>query len=63
MLIIGGPPCQLFTVVGNQKGLGDTRDGFPIFIDAVQKLCLDIWLFENVRGLLYTNKWYLDETI
>jgi DNA (cytosine-5)-methyltransferase 1 len=63
MLIIGGPPCQLFTVGGNQKGLGDTRDGFPIFIDTVQKLCLDIWLFENVRGLLYTNKWYLDETI
>ena len=22
-----------------------------------------IWLFENVRGLLYRNKWYFDEII
>ncbi len=62
-VIIGGPPCQPFSVGGNQKGLQDSRDGFPIFISAVKKLCPDIWLFENVRGLLYKNRWYLDEVI
>lgn len=60
-VLIGGPPCQPFSVGGNQKGLKDSRDGFPIFISAVRRLNPEIWLFENVRGLLYKNKWYLDE--
>ena len=62
-VLIGGPPCQPFSVGGNQKGLQDSRDGFPIFISAVKRLCPEIWLFENVRGLLYKNKWYLDEIV
>ncbi|AFY31102.1 DNA cytosine methyltransferase [Calothrix sp. PCC 7507] len=62
-VIIGGPPCQPFSVGGNQKGLQDSRDGFPIFINAVKKLCPEIWLLENVRGLLYKNRWYLDEIV
>lgn len=60
-VIIGGPPCQPFSVGGKQQGLKDSRDGFPIFISAVERLRPEIWLFENVRGLLYRNKWYLDE--
>ncbi len=60
-VVIGGPPCQPFSVGGKQKGLADSRDGFPIFISAVNRLRPDIWMFENVRGLLYRNKWYLDE--
>ena len=44
-------------------GLEDSRDGFPIFISAVQKIKPEILLFENVRGLLYKNKWYLQEII
>ncbi|AFY54814.1 DNA-methyltransferase Dcm [Rivularia sp. PCC 7116] len=62
-VIIGGVPCQPFSVGGKQKGLKDSRDGFPIFINAVKKLNPQIWLFENVRGLLYRNKWYFDEII
>ncbi|MDX2284288.1 MAG: DNA cytosine methyltransferase [Bacteroidia bacterium] len=57
-IVIGGPPCQPFSVGGHQKGIEDARDGFPIFIDAVRRLQPRIWMFENVRGLLYTNKWY-----
>jgi DNA (cytosine-5)-methyltransferase 1 len=60
-VVIGGPPCQPFSVGGKQQGLKDSRDGFPIFISAVERLRPEIWLFENVRGLLYRNKWYLDE--
>jgi len=59
-IIIGGPPCQPFSVGGHQKGVDDARNGFPIFIDAVQKLQPSVFLFENVRGLLYTNKWYFE---
>jgi DNA (cytosine-5)-methyltransferase 1 len=59
-IIIGGPPCQPFSVGGNQKGIKDARDGFPVFIDAVKKLQPKVFMFENVRGLLYTNKWYFE---
>ncbi|MFI5140594.1 MAG: DNA cytosine methyltransferase, partial [Sphingobacteriales bacterium] len=62
-IIIGGPPCQPFSVGGNQKGIEDARDGFPIFIDAVKKLQPKVFMFENVRGLLYTNKWYFELVI
>lgn len=60
-IIIGGPPCQPFSVGGSQKGLKDSRDGFPAFISAVEQINPDIWMFENVRGLLYRNKWYFEE--
>jgi len=60
-VLIGGPPCQPFSVGGKQRGLKDSRDGFPIFISAVKILRPEIWLFENVRGLLDRNKGYLDE--
>jgi len=60
-VVIGGPPCQPFSVGGNQKGIEDERNGFPIFIKAVEKLQPRVFMFENVRGMLYSNKWYLDE--
>jgi DNA (cytosine-5)-methyltransferase 1 len=62
-VIIGGPPCQPFSVLGHQSGLKDSRDGFPVFISVVEKLQPEIWLFENVRGLLYQNKWYFEEVL
>ncbi len=62
-IVIGGPPCQPFSVGGKQLGLEDSRDGFPVFIEAIKKLDPDIWMFENVRGLLYRNKHYFEEII
>ena len=62
-VVIGGPPCQPFSVGGKQMGLEDSRDGFPIFIEAVQQLNPEVFLFENVRGMLYRNKWYLIEVL
>jgi len=62
-IIIGGPPCQPFSVGGRQNGLNDSRDGFPIFINAVKQQKPQLWLFENVRGMLYRNKEYLQEII
>ena len=62
-VIIGGPPCQPFSVGGYQRGIEDPRNGFPTFLEAVKKIAPKICLFENVRGLLYTNKWYFEEIL
>lgn len=59
-IVIGGPPCQPFSVGGNQDGVNDPRNGFPIFIDAIRQVKPRVFMFENVRGLLYSNKWYFD---
>ncbi len=59
-IIIGGPPCQPFSVHGKQLGMNDARDGFPIFLDAISRLKPKIFLFENVRNLAFSHKWYLD---
>lgn len=62
-VVIGGPPCQPFSVGGHQMGIRDARDGFPAFIAAVEQAQPDIWIFENVRGLMYRNKDYLEAII
>lgn len=62
-VIIGGPPCQPFSVGGHQLGLKDSRDGFPIFISAIERVQPEFWMFENVRGVLYSNRWYFDEIL
>ena len=59
-IVIGGPPCQPFSVGGNQNGIHDSRNGFPFFVDAIRKVKPKVFMFENVRGLLYSNKWYLE---
>ena len=62
-IVIGGPPCQPFSVGGKQLGLKDSRDGFPIFLSAIRQLNPEVFMFENVRGMLYKNKWYLKEVV
>lgn len=59
-IVIGGPPCQPFSRFGNQMGLEDARDGFPIFIDAVRRIRPRVFMFENVANILGRHKWYLD---
>ena len=59
-IVIGGPPCQPFSVRGKQQGMLDARDGFPVFIDAVRQLSPKVFLFENVRNLAFSHKWYLE---
>ncbi len=60
-VVIGGPPCQPFSVGGHQKGIDDDRNGFPAFLGAVRQVQPSLIMFENVRGMLYSNKWYFDE--
>lgn len=62
-LIVGGPPCQPFSVGGLQLGVEDPRDGFPAFLSSVERLRPKLAMFENVRGMLYKGKSYLEEII
>lgn len=58
-VIIGGPPCQPFSVGGLQNGHKDGRDGFPAFLSAVERYQPRVVVFENVRGMMYRNRIYL----
>jgi site-specific DNA-cytosine methylase len=62
-LVIGGPPCQPFSQIGYQRGMRDPRDGFPIFLDTVNRVRPKIAIIENVRGLLFRNKDYLRQAV
>lgn len=62
-VVIGGPPCQPFSVGGAQNGHRDDRNGFPAFLAAVDQLNPDIALIENVRGMMYRNRPYLDAVV
>jgi len=59
-VIIGGPPCQPFSVNGDQQGRRDDRDGFPAYLWALEHYRPRIAVFENVRGMLYKNRIYFD---
>ncbi len=54
--IVGGPPCQAFSVFGRRRGLEDKR-GRVIFdyLRFVEQLRPKAFLMENVRGLLSTR--------
>ena len=63
-VVIGGPPCQPFSVRGKRQGTSDERDGFPAFIRAIEQVQPKIFIFENVRGMMHNrNRWYLDEIV
>lgn len=62
-VIIGGPPCQPFSVGGSQKGDQDSRNGFPAFLSAVERYEPKLAIFENVRGVLYRNRTYFEEVL
>ncbi len=50
-LVAGGPPCQPFSVAGNQRAHDDPRDCIPEFIRAVREIAPRAFLMENVAGL------------
>ena len=53
--IMGGPPCQAFSVFGGRKGTADRRGRVIFqFFRAVDVLRPQAFLVENVRGLLST---------
>ena len=52
-LLVGGSPCQSFSMVGKRAGLDDTRGTlFYDFARVVDECRPRVFIFENVRGLL-----------
>lgn len=51
-VVAGGPPCQPFSQAGKALGSQDDRDMWPEAIRAVEEICPEAFVFENVRGLM-----------
>ena len=56
-LIIGGSPCQSFSVAGKRLGMDDPRGNLALeYLNVVNIIKPDWFVFENVSGLLTSNK-------
>ena len=51
-LVAGGPPCQPFSLGGKHQAYNDQRDMFPEAVRAVREVTPQVFIFENVKGLL-----------
>jgi DNA (cytosine-5)-methyltransferase 1 len=66
-IIHGGPPCQPFSIAGQQKGKEDERNMWGEFNRAVNAIKPKVFVAENVLGLLnpkfdaFVNKYILNE--
>lgn len=59
-MIIGGPPCQGFSLKGKKLGLEDPRNYlFREYLDLVSSLQPEVFVIENVKALLSTSSgWF-----
>lgn len=64
-MIIGGPPCQGYSMKGKKMGLQDPRNFlFREYLNVVKEVKPEIFIIENVKGLLLaSNGWFRDEIL
>lgn len=63
-LLVGGSPCQSFSLVGHQKGLDDTRGTlFYEFARIVEEVQPKVFIFENVKAILSNDEGRTWETM
>ena len=64
-MIIGGPPCQGFSLKGKKLGLNDPRNFlFNEYLNIVETLQPDVFTIENVKALLSTSAgWFKNQII
>lgn len=56
-LLVGGTPCQSFSIVGKRKGFEDARGTlFYDFARVIKQTSPKVFIFENVKGLLSHDK-------
>ena len=62
-MIIGGPPCQGFSMKGKKLGLNDPRNYlFLEYLRIVEAISPEVFIIENVKSLLSTaGGWFKDE--
>jgi DNA (cytosine-5)-methyltransferase 1 len=55
--VIGGPPCQSFSILGARKSTGDPRGKLVYeYARFIREIGPQAFLFENVPGILTVNK-------
>ena len=63
-LIVGGPPCQGFSLKGKKLGLEDKRNFlFREYLNIVKQLQPRVFVIENVKALLSTSSGWFKEQI
>lgn len=64
-MIIGGPPCQGYSMKGKKLGLKDPRNFlFREYLNLVKVLQPKVFVIENVKGLLLaSNGWFKKEIL
>lgn len=64
-MIIGGPPCQGFSLKGKKLGLNDPRNYlFLEFLDFVKKIRPQVFVIENVKSMITTaSGFFIDEIV
>lgn len=63
-MIVGGPPCQGFSLKGKQLGLDDPRNFlFLEYVKIVEAIKPEVFIIENVRNILYANDGYFHNQI
>lgn len=64
-MIVGGPPCQGYSMKGKKLGLEDPRNFlFREYLSLVEKLQPEVFVIENVKGLLLSaNGWFKAQII
>ena len=64
-MLVGGPPCQGYSMKGKKLGLQDPRNFlFREYLELVKELRPDVFVIENVKGLLLSaNGWFKDEIV
>ena len=64
-MIIGGPPCQGFSLKGKKLGLRDSRNYlFLEYLKFVEEIRPEVFVIENVKSLLTTaDGWFKDEIL
>lgn len=64
-MIIGGPPCQGFSLKGKKQGLNDPRNFlFKEYLNIVEQIRPEVFVIENVKALLSTSAgWFKNEII
>jgi len=63
-MIIGGPPCQGFSLKGKNLGIDDSRNFlFREYLNIVKELRPEIFVIENVKNILNSTKHYFRDQI
>lgn len=64
-MIIGGPPCQGFSLKGKKLGLEDPRNYlFREYLNIVESIKPEVFIIENVKALLSTSAgWFKNQIL